>query len=366
MFLTRAGSLNALDQTRHTTRYWHKFLGQALPSADTLGRVMGQVTAESLRQILRDSYILLKRNKALRSTSHGLMALVIDGHESQTSYLRQCEGNLERRIKTRDGWRTQYYHKNVTAMLLCADYPILLDAEMLRPGEGELIAARRLLKRVLKAYPRAFDIVLGDALYSDAETYRLLASHGKDILSVLKRNQEDLLADAQALIEMTEPVLEQDDGKTWIQVHDLPGFAPWPGLTKPLRVVRSCEGRQVRRQLDGQNEELLSQWLWVTTCTPQRASHQAIVALGHARWDIENLGFNETVTRWQADHVYKHSTNAILTFWLMAMLAFNFFYTFYHRNLKPAARAKTSCQHIARCLAAELYLSEVWPQPRPP
>lgn len=365
MFLTRAGSLNALEQTRHTGS-WSRWLGTELPSADTLGRVMEQVDAQSLRQILKAQYSQLKRNKALRPTSHGLMALAIDGHESQASYRRWCEGNLERRVKTRHGWRTQYYHRHVTAMLLAADYPILLDAEMLRPGDSELSAARRLLKRVLADYPRAFDLVLGDALYSDVEIYKLLVSHGKDILSVLKKNQQDLLLDAEALMEQTEPVLDHDDGKTWQQVHDITDFGPWPGLEKPLRVVRSWEGRQVRRQIDGQREELLSQWLWVTTCTPHRACHQAVVALGHARWDIENRGFNETVNRWHADHVYKHNTHAILTFWLMAMLAFNFFYTFYHRNLKPALQAKTSCQHIARCLAAELYISKIWPLPQPP
>ncbi len=366
MFLTRAGSLNALDQTRHTTGSWCSLLGAELPSADTLGRVMEQVEADSLRQILQAQYSQLKRNKALRPTSHGLMALAIDGHEIQASYLRQCEGNLERRVNTRAGWRTQYYHRHVTAMLLCADYPLLLDAEMLRPGDSELSAARRLLERVLVDYPRAFDIVLGDALYSDAQIYQLLLSHGKDILSVLKRNQQDLLVNAEALMEQAEPVFDHDDGKTWQQVHDITGFDPWPGLEKPLRVVRSREGRKVRRQIDGQHEELLSQWLWVTTCTPHRASHQALVALGHARWDIENRGFNETVNRWHIDHVYKHSTNAILTFWLMAMMAFNFFYTFYHRNLKPALQAKISCQHIARCLASELHVRSIWPQPQPP
>ena len=366
MFLTRVGSLNALEQTRHTRRTWRRLLGADLPSADTLGRVMEQVEADSFRQILQAQYRKLKRNKALRPTSHGLMALAIDGHESQASYRRQCAGNLERRVKTRYGWRTQYYHRHVTAMLLCADYPLLLDAEMLRPGDSELSAAHRLLERVLVDYPRAFDVVVGDALYSDAEIYRLVVSHKKDILSVLKKNQQDLLVDAEALMEQTEPVLDHDDGKTWQQVHDLTGFDPWPSLEKPLRVVRSREGRRVRRQIDGQHEELLSQWLWVTTCTPHRASSSAVVALGHARWDIENRGFNETVNRWHADHVYKHSTNAILTFWLMAMVAFNFFYTFYHRNLKPALQAKTTHQHIARCLASELYVRRIWPQSQPP
>ena len=36
----------------------------------------------------------------------------------------------------------------------------------------EVAAAIRLLERVCKAYPRAFDVVLGDALYARADFFR--------------------------------------------------------------------------------------------------------------------------------------------------------------------------------------------------
>jgi len=43
-----------------------------------------------------------------------------------------------------------------------------LDIELIRPGEGEVIAAKRLLERVLQRYGRFFDAVIGDALYLEA------------------------------------------------------------------------------------------------------------------------------------------------------------------------------------------------------
>jgi hypothetical protein len=47
------------------------------------------------------------------------------------------------------------------------DHPLAvpLDVELLRPGEGEETAAKRLLERVFDHYPRFFDVVCGDALY---------------------------------------------------------------------------------------------------------------------------------------------------------------------------------------------------------
>lgn len=365
MFAARVGSLNALEQTALTTQFWRRWLGAALPSADTLGRVMDRIDPDSLRAMLHAVYTKLKRNKVLRPTSHGLMALAIDGHEISSSYRRRCEGCRERRIEGRSGSRTQYYYAQVSAMLLSADFPLLLDTEMLGPGDSEITAARRLLARVLETYPRAFDVVVGDALYSDAETFRLLAQHGKDAISVLKRNQPGLLAEAETLMVETEPELEEATATSWKVVHDLEGFEGW-SANKPLRVVRSHEGRSVRRQLDGREEEQTSQWYWLTTCSRHRACSRALVELGHARWDIENLGFNETVNRWRADHIYKHTAQAILGFWLMTMLAFNLFHAFVHRNLASKLREALSRQHIARCLASELYADPPGCAARPP
>lgn len=353
MFLTRLGSLNALAQTR-SHRFWKRWLAAELPSDDSVGRIMEQADPDSIRQAVHGLYTRLKVNKALPPTSHGLMALAIDGHESHATYLRRCSGCRERAIKTRRGYQTQYYHRHVVAMLLGGQFPICLDAEPLGPHEDELAAAKRLLTRVLDAYPRAFDIVLGDALYTESQIYALVRSRGKDLLTVLKANQPDLLQEAQTLLEQVEP-LELEHRGASCEVRDLGGFDAWPGLDRPLRVVRSREHRRAQRQLDGISEDLLSEWLWVTTCSPQRATTAALLRLGHARWDIENQGFNELVNRWHADHVYKHSANALLTFWLMVMLAFNLFQAFYALNLKPELRQNASCQHVARCMAGELY-----------
>ena|GEM_PF-5992234 len=87
----------------------------------------------------------------------------------------------------------------------------------------------------------------------------------------------------------------------------------------------------------------------------QGSSSNAVVDLGHSRWDIENQGFNGSVNQWHSDHVYRHDPTAILAFWLLAMLVINVFRAFYLRNLKPQRRCESSMLHIARRLAAELY-----------
>lgn len=364
MFLARLGSLNALGQTR-PQRFWAHWLAGDLPSADTLGRVAAQLDVDGLRAVPPQVYAHLKRGKALPPPAHGLIAAVLDGHESHATFRRHCAGCLTRTIHTAAGDRTQYYHRHVSLQLVGADWTLLLDAEPQRPGEGEVAAALRLLARVLPQYPRAFDLVLADGLYADPRVFNYVWKHDKDVLAVLKDNHPALLEDARSLFETIPPVCGRH-GTRNCQWWDLAGFTTWPQVTAPIRIVRSVETWMVRRQLDQQVEEQHREWFWVTTLAPPRASTAAIVQLGHARWAIENAGFNELVTRWHADHVYRHEPTALLVFTLLAMLCLNVFLAFYRRDLKPAARQAASRLHVARQVTAELY--GAWPTgpPRAP
>ena len=54
------------------------------------------------------------------------------------------------------------------------------------PDEGELSSAYRLLERVCRTYPKAFDTVVADGLYLKGTVPNLLESHGKYAAVVLK------------------------------------------------------------------------------------------------------------------------------------------------------------------------------------
>jgi hypothetical protein len=91
---------------------------------------------------------------------------VLDGHEHHASYRRHCRGCLKRTLRTEQGEKIQFYHRPVTLMLRSEKLRLLLDVEAQLPGESEVATDLRLLERVLRAYPRAFQLLLGDALYA--------------------------------------------------------------------------------------------------------------------------------------------------------------------------------------------------------
>ncbi len=353
MSISRLGSLNALEQTAGNS-FWKKWVGDELPSADTIGRVFNLISAEDIRQILKSLYSKLKRNKALRPAVGHKIALIIDGHELNCSYLRACDKCLERVIHTDKGDRLQYYHRYVMAMLWCAGFYLPLDMESQLPQEDEVACAVRLLERVLLNYPRAFDLIMADGLYTRAPFFKFALKHGKEVITVLKDERRDLLKDAQELFELEKPVCCQY-GRLERKCWDIEHFSSWSQLGRDVRVVRSLETKSVRRQNTGKLHFATSEWVWASTVSQGSLPTEEFVKLAHGRWKIENNGFNELVNYWHADHVYRHTPAAMEVFCLLTMLAFILFHAFIGRNLKPEIRDKYSKLHWGRIITAELF-----------
>lgn len=357
MLWARLGSLNSWELSS-PARFWKKWLRHPPASADTLGRVHALLNANEFRGAIRQIYLRLKRNKALPD-QNGLAVAVLDGHESHASYRRHCSGCLQRTVHRAGQERIQYYHRHVTLMLLpgasASGKPLrfLLDVEPQQPGEDEVACALRLLTRSLQGYPRAFDVVLADALYAQAPFCNFLIHHGKHVLVVLKDQRRDIYQDCLGLMPQMVPQTGQYRSRQcrWWDIADL---RSWSEVKLPLRVVRSQETYSIQRQLDGKPETVTSEWMWVTTLPATRVSTQHLVGLAHQRWDIENGGFNELVSHWHGDHVYKHEGNAIECFLLETCLAFNIFHAFWQRNLKPQLRHQRTMKFFAELIATEL------------
>lgn len=363
LFWARLASINAWEQVGRA-RFWRRWLGESACSADTLGRVHALLDADGLRQGIHQIYERLKRNKALPDI-YGLGVVVLDGHESHASYLRHCSGCLQRTIHGEQGDRIQYYHRQVTLMLL-PDAPagrpavrLLLDHEPQRAGEDEVETALRLLKRVMLAYPRAFDLVLADAAYAEAPFFNFLLDQGKHALVVLKDERRNLYQDVAGLFDSVAPQPGSYRSRqcSWWDFQDL---TSWPQVKTPVRVIRSLENYSIRRQSDKNEEPQSSDWIWVTTLPANQVPVGRVVHLGHQRWDIENYAFNALVNEWHSDHVFKHDPGAIECFLLVAFLAYNVFHAFLALNVKPAARHGKTQIFWAQLIAAELY-SEVAP-----
>ena len=266
---------------------------------------------------------------------------------------RCCPQCLERRLVIKGKEVIEYYHPGVVFYLVGFRAAIPLDVEMLRPGEGELTAAHRLLPRVVETYGRFFRVVLGDGLYFNAPFFNLCLGLGKDVITVLKDEGRVLFQDAQGVFSLTVPQVWQEPNQE-IRAWDAEGFTSAEGIKVPLRVLRTEEVR-VRRhhRRDGWiMAKETHHWEWVTTLPVARLSTRLLWQIGHARWEIENDLFHTLATYWSLNHCFKHKPTASLNFILTLFIAFVLSQSFYLGNLKPQRRA-----HLALIwIALELFL----------
>lgn len=366
MFVLRLGSLNRLEQELRRGGRWRKLLGGRPPSADTIGYSLCRFSLEEVRAVVVHNNRQAWRKKAVKGRRADRRRVVaLDGHEMGWSEARCCEQCLVRTIEKKDRTVTQYYHRMVVAQWIGVTPPGILDVERVRPGEGEVVAARRIWERIVKAYGRLIDVVSLDAIYLEAPFLKDVLEAGKHFVVVLKQENRNLYQDAQGLRALQAPQVIPGAGKT-SRVWDLEELTSFSTLGSSVRVVWAEEEKTFTRVVGGKKQEVTeeSTWVWVTDLSSEEAPAQQIQNWGHDRWDIENRGFNELVQHWAMNHSFVHHPVAMEVLLLVLALAFLTTYLFYERNLKEEAR-----RFLTRLALADRFVEDLpamlWDLPRP-
>ena len=323
------GSLNSLSQALAHGKY---------PSVSTIARVADSMNLDEIRDVVTGIYKIARKQKML-SAYCGMWIGIVDGHEVTVSDFCKCNHCRKRNVSKIEGVvKYQYYHSFTAFILAGPDFSFTLDIEPILPNEGEITSAHRLLERVCRNYPKAFEVVIGDGLYLKGNIFKLLEDHHKKAIAVLKEERRQLFEEANNLSLLVEPKTYKQE-KTIYRVWDHHIEGCWDGYGKKVRVIVSEETTKSRiHARDGQGWEEkteLSNWMWVTNLFEDFSGDlKNTVKVCHSRWQIENKCFNETVNTWKADHIYRHSANAIIAFLLLLFTCVNIFNIFLTRNIK--------------------------------
>lgn len=233
---------------------------------------------------------------------------------------------------------TEYFHRYVSCQLVLCSIPVILDMEPIRPGEGETVAAARLISRMLEQQPRMVDVFTFDALYADANVLNILNTAHKWWVVVLKQEAREAYDEIDRLLPLAIPFQHGADVTLW----DIPQMTSWDALNAPFRAVVSEEKKQrVRLNPERKREKYIetSHWRWLTSL-PEIYPATLVHRFGHARWNIENRGFNDLVTHCHFDHPFHHHPVALQSMLWIIAIAFNITCAFFARNFKPALRSR--------------------------
>ena len=362
--LLRIRSFNALEP-RLAEEPFLRLVGAKTPgrlcSVDTVSRALRVMDLESLRAISVEMLRKAERNKVFREGWHGAFRhIAIDGWEPFCSRHRHCEECLVRRvrIKRADGTEAEveeYYHRFAVAILIDKRFDLLLDFEPLLPkdlrpiepktakgrtrvvkadlDEGELTAARRLLKRVKQRFPW-LDVVVGDALYANGPFLETASRLGMGAIVIAKKQTDEPLKEALHLWGEQSPqtTVEDEKARERVDLWDCPQLETLRSYDGKIRCVRG----RITKLAHPEREP--STWCMLVTGKAQRLSPQKVLAVARARWHIENTGFHQWTTRWQFDHVFTHHPDAIRALFWLFFAAYNLLTLFLYCQLRSYGR----------------------------
>jgi len=147
------------------SRRWGEKSSSAQAQRRPVGQVVARIDPETLRDMLRASITAAPKQGA---GGQSLGAALCGSGRPRIFFpvgKRCCAQCCRRQIQARPAEVTEYYiAASVAHLIACRAHRARY--RVIRPGEGEIVAARRLLERLLARYARFFDAVQGDALTS--------------------------------------------------------------------------------------------------------------------------------------------------------------------------------------------------------
>ena len=346
-------------------------VGGRVPSADTLGYACARMPASGPRAVLSDVARRMLRNKSLRRHDDQVpWTAAVDGHELFKSLHRSCPQCQTRTVSHEGAQVTQYFHQAAVASLVDVEPPLCLDVDVLGPGEGEVVAARRVVTRLIEEFPWIKVFTL-DALYLEAPILRQIVEAGRGAIVPLKCEQRELYQDVVRLFPQVKPRIAALDGRR-LEIWDLRDLPGWPGMEGiPIRVVRTVLRGTRRRRVGGRwvEEPYVQDWMWVVVGCAVSLPAETIHRLGHGRWDIESRVFNEQDRFYALDHCFKHDVRAVENILLTLFLAVALSTLFFTRNVKdPLLRAISLAGRIRLLIERPPppHVRSIWASCRPP
>jgi len=325
-FLLRIQSFNQLNfmikAGEFSNIYSHK---DRIPKIDAIRSSLKSINLNALRQINEKIIKKAIRNKGLGGgTIDGNTVVAIDGTNLFNISKPYCDDciNTNRRGKI-------YYAHNCTVMSLIGDGAnLVIDHEMIKhrkeandTGEGELIAARRLLNKGVRANKGLIDVVTYDALACNSIFVNECIDLNVDAVIRVKDNYNLSIRRVKKTTNTKHPIRSWHDGDYKIKAYESKFYMD--GVERPLRYVKFA-----KRKSNGER----SQVLIVTTAMDM--SLKTVYKIMKARWNIENRVFNNLKNHANLNHSFVHGGNAVEAILYLMFIASNLFQLFKTRRLR--------------------------------
>lgn len=333
LFSLKDPSLLAFTQRRNDQNMKNIFRIKNIPSDTSMREILDPIDPDQLRPMFQVAFRKLQRGGGLkpfqfRHDGQIFYPLLLDGTEYFNSNKVHCPSCMERKHRNSD--EITYYHQMLGAVIAHPDQPqvIPLAPEPIIKQDGnnkndcERNAAKRLLGKIRAEHPLLNFVVVEDALSSNAPHIQLLRALRMSFLLGVKPADHAYLYDEviRAFDEDRMTCMSWPDRKRTEVTCEI-------SFTHALSLNKSNSELLVnflQYSEYGADGERIAHFSWVTDLPITRATAKKLVAVGRARWKVENETFNTLKNQgYQFEHNYGHGDqNLSVVLAMLMMLAF--------------------------------------------
>lgn len=298
---------------------------EEMPHYDTLNYYLERLSPTCLADLRKKMVISLVRGKQFnRGRLIGkYWRVILDGTGLFYFKEKHCENCLCTTKKAEDGKILKlYYHKVLEAKIVLSDKVVIsLETEFIE-NENENVskqdcetnAAKRLLARLKKEYPRLPVCIQGDALYATEPMMRLCRENSWHYIFTQKDTRQKLL----------------DESYEWIKsgngAEKLEGICGEKGSGFYVNHVEEVAGKTevmnvYEYQYINKDNELV-EFQWVSSLELSKKNLEEMILAGRGRWKIENEGFNNQKNGlYRIEHINSQNSNAMKNHYLFTQIA---------------------------------------------
>lgn len=294
-----------------------------MPHCDTLNYYMERLSVNALSD-LRQKMVksLLRMRHFYRCRLLGRhWRVVLDGTGLFCFKERHCENCLSTTHKDKDGKEKKlYYHKVLEAKLILGDNIVISlgtefienEREDVAKQDCEINAAKRLLGRLKKEYPRLPVCLQGDALYVVEPIMEICRQNGWEYIFTHKDTRQKTVGEDYKDLEEEDKITvksigpEVGTGSYYNHMEELSGKKEVMNMYE----YTYTEGKEMRK------------FQWITSLELTKKNLEEMILAGRGRWKIENEGFNNQKNGiYQIEHLNSRNSNAMKNHYLLTQIA---------------------------------------------
>lgn len=300
-----------------------------MPHSDSLNNYLEKLSPECLAELRRKMIKSLLRMKIFYNGRllGKYWKIIIDGTGLYYFKERHCDNCLVTTHTGEDGKKTKaYYHKVLEAKLVLSDKIVIsIDTEFIENESGdadkqdcETNAAKRLLARLKKDYPRLPVCIQADGLYETMPMMELCRKNDFRYIFTHKDGRQKNLDDSYELFK------QGGYGRTVEKTGAEKGTAMYvnhvEGTAGKTEISNIFEYQYERRDKKGNLKTVKHQWLTDIELTERNLEEMISAARG--RWKIENEGFNNQKNGiYEIEHLNSRDSNAMKNHYLLTQIA---------------------------------------------